>query len=155
MEFDTNDTKSEFSKSETKSNNIPVDDLKKTRKAIKSAEKLKLQKLKNKEPTICDFNSNDFDTQELLRINIFSSQRNTRKSITTIEDIPISKFKDDDKVQTFLLKIKNAIASRATLKNKDTKPIIEFSGSNTDRIISIICDFCSCTEDDIIIHGSH
>lgn len=136
-----------------------IQKLTKTTKALKMAAKLKQQKNKDQSQTKnIDFNINNFDefaTHEFVKINIYITQRNSRKSITTIRDIPRSKFIDDDKVRTFMNKLKNIIASRATLKNKNTEPEIEISGSDIQRIIPLICDFCSCTNDDIVIHGGY
>lgn len=134
----------------------------KTRKALKTALKLKQiqqsqqsqqtqQKLQNY--NLCE-RYETFDAPKFFRINMHIVNRNSRKHITTIEGIPAFKFMDNEKTEKFLLKLRNAISARATLKNKLTNPIIEYSGDNVVKVIPLICDFCSCDETDIVVHGS-
>lgn len=125
-------------------------DYTKTRKALKTALKLKqshqIQQNQYEQHEM-------FDVPEFFKINIHIVNRNSRKHITTISGIPVSKFTDNEKVEKFLLKIRNAISARATLKNKTSNPIIEYSGNNIDKVIPLICKFCSCDDTDIVVHG--
>lgn len=131
----------------------------KTRKALKTALKLKqTQQLQQSQQTQQNYNLceryNTLDAPDFFRVNMHIVNRNSRKHITTIEGIPAFKFMDNEKTGKFLLKLRNAISARATLKNKTTNPIIEYSGDNVDKVIPLICDFCSCDETDIVVHGS-
>lgn len=122
----------------------------KTRKALKTALKLKQSQQIQQIPYE---QYNTFDAPEFFKINIHIVNRNSRKHVTTIDGIPVSKFTDNEKVERFLVKIRNAISARATLKNKTSNPIIEYSGDNVDKVIPLICDFCSCDVSDIVVHG--
>lgn len=133
-------------------------DLTKTRKAIKTAQKIKQDKIeKQSQNEIVQDTSNvinNMNVTEFFKINIYITKRNSRKHITTIENIPPNKFNDREKVDRFMSKFKTIIASRATLKNKDDNPIIEFSGDCVERIIPLLCEFTSCDKSDIVIHGT-
>jgi translation initiation factor 1 (eIF-1/SUI1) len=89
-----------------------------------------------------------------LEINIRVSQRNGRKSITTIEDMPAELFNNTTRIEQFLSKLKTLIASRATIKSDDDgNKFIEFSGNKVDTVINWICDFAQCSASNIKIHG--
>jgi len=150
--------------------NIPTKINFKTNKAQKNAEKIKKLKesteltLTNNEKinysqhnNIVSINDDalfdDIANNEFNKINIHFTHRNSRKYITTIENIHPKYFQNQDKTNIFLTKIKTIMSSRATLKYTNDKYIIELSGNNISKIISLLCDFCQCEESDIIIHG--
>ena len=113
-------------------------------KALKHIETLK------KEEVVEDFNTNDdFFNNEYFIVSIRVKQRNSRKHITTIEDIP-EKFLKKDKIDIFLVKLRNAISSRATLK--DGK-YIEVSGNKVDIMTRLLCEYLNCSTDMIKIYG--
>ena len=86
-------------------------------------------------------------------VNIRVKQRNSRKYTTTIENIPEKYFIDKDKLKTFLVKLRNAISSRATFKDEQNIKFIEVSGNKTAIIVKHLCCFLDCSPKIIKIHG--
>jgi translation initiation factor 1 (eIF-1/SUI1) len=147
----------------------------KTPKALKLAhlnQKNRLEKQKKKHSSkeneftndfTNDFTNKDFfdakiifddeKITEFLKINIRVHQRNARKFITSVAGIPSNRFDDIIKVEKLMFKLKNAISARATIKNKDSEPVIEMAGNKIELIIPIICAFVPCNTSDIIVHG--
>jgi len=157
--FDNNENDDEQSEKIENSNNTEKTKYSriKSRKALKTENKLKQLKQEKNGNNLEEndnLDENLFDTNIFYKINIRIAKRNSRKHITTIENIPINKFNNEEKTEKFLVKLRNAISSRATLKNKTTEPIIEVSGNKIDNMIPIICDFCQCKIADVIIHGA-
>ncbi len=135
-----------------------------TPKAIKNANKIKQNKSsssnqndKNDKDDLfeqIDFNDfNKFNEEDFVKINIHVFQRQARKHITIIENIPNDRFTNNDLINNFLVKLKNKISARATIKKQDDHYIIEVSGDKVNLIVPLVCEFMNCTSDDIVIHG--
>jgi translation initiation factor 1 (eIF-1/SUI1) len=88
-------------------------------------------------------NINDFT------VNIRVNQRNSKKYITTIENIPLKFFENKEETYKMIKKMRDTLASRATIK----KDIIEISGNKIKLIIPIIQEFTNCSLSDIKVHG--
>jgi translation initiation factor 1 (eIF-1/SUI1) len=100
-----------------------------------------------------DFNfSNNFE-EDYYIVNLRVKQRNSRKYITTIENIPVKFLTDKNKLDAFLVKLRNAISSRATYKEEKDEKFIEVSGNKTEIIIKLLCKFLNCSSDSIKVHG--
>ncbi len=102
-------------------------------------------------------------TQEKIRI--LSKNRNGRKYITTIHNIPDEYFERPD-FKDFLKTIKMKLTTHATIKyegdedsdsdkekssKSSPKRIVEFSGWNRPKVIEIICSYFECKEEDLNI----
>ena len=134
-----------------------------TRKAIKHREKL----MKNAKKTGTPNQSIQLDSlpyirkDEMLdefdsvRVHIRSVQRNSRKSITTIEGIPERVFNDPTRLSELLEKLQKGIATRATHKfdAESKQHIIETSGNRLSIMAKIISEELGCSIDDIVTHG--
>lgn len=128
-----------------------------TRKALKNAEKLLLAKTKKTSDNMSNIQthkSNVINSEiDTFTINIIVTQRNGKKSTTTIENIPNHYFNDKDYVDNMLIELRNKIATRATWKFKDEENIIEFSGNKAAEAKRWVCKFTDCNPDNVIIHG--
>jgi len=100
-----------------------------------------------------DFVDNFTLDNDYFIINLRIKQRNSRKYTTTIENIPDKFLIDKDKLNNFLVKLRNAISSRATFKEENNIKFIEVSGNKTEIIIKLLCEYLNCTDDMIRIHG--
>jgi len=107
-------------------------------------------------PDIDDYVFNDntnFLDEEYFIVNLRVKQRNARKYITTIENIPLKYLSNTDKLNNFLIKLRNAISSRATFKKEKDEQFIEVSGNKTDIMVKLLCEFLDCSSDMIKVHG--
>ena len=115
--------------------------------------------VKSKQPKQSDiFNDTNHFTSsgimDVYTINIRTSNRNSRKYTTTIENIPERYFEDEPKMKNMIKKIQIAIASRATLKKcKDENKYIEFSGNKVDVVIKLLNEELQCGLENIKLHG--
>lgn len=136
--------------------------LNKTRKALKNQQLLKNKSQHSNQSSNQSSNQpfqiqqNDIDLLDKNNylINIKSIQRNGRKYITTIENMPEHFFSNEDNVKHFLDEIKHIISSRATIKkNNNNEYYIEMSGNKVEIIIPIIKKYTNCSNENIVIHG--
>jgi translation initiation factor 1 (eIF-1/SUI1) len=97
-------------------------------------------------------NDNFFDNDYFI-INLRVKQRNARKYITTIENIPHKYLDDKEKLDQFLIKLRNKISSRATFKEENGLKFIEVSGNKTDIMVGLLEEYLNCTTDCIKVHG--
>ena len=101
--------------------------------------------------------SNDaFGFVETPDINIRVIQRNARKTITIIEDLPSKLFENDELLDTMLTELRTKISARACVKTTDDgKYIIETSGNRVKIMSEVICKYTKCDISSIKIHGVH
>ncbi len=132
----------------------------KSKKALKHLEAIKqintVEKKENivevdKQDEYLNNNINDFPDFHIVSVRVM--QRNARKFITTIEDIP-DKFLIKEKLDTFLITLRNSIASRATLKEKNNIKYIEVSGNKIEIIVAVLKNYLKCSDDMIRVHGN-
>jgi translation initiation factor 1 (eIF-1/SUI1) len=127
----------------------------KTPKALKNETKLS-KLIENVDPECEGKMVDDYliEPTDAIQINIRISQRNGRKSITTIEDIPQKIFANSVKVDNYVKKLASLLATRSTIKtNTQGNKYIEYSGSNVQKVIKWICEFVGCDESNIKVHG--
>ena len=121
---------------------------------IRSSKGLKHLETLKKSVEIEEFNNDDdFFNNDYFVVNIRVKQRNSRKHTTTIEDIP-DKFLLKDKLDIFLVKLRNAISSRATYKEDKNGKYIEVSGNKTDIMLNLLSEYLNCSKDMIKVHGN-
>jgi translation initiation factor 1 (eIF-1/SUI1) len=146
------------SDSDLESKNIK--NLLKTPKAIKNSKKNKDYKLidtNNNDDSFLTLNSfqyqhNIIDDSIFENIHIRCCQRNSRKTITTIEGICSVFFNDSNKVENLLKNLRRG--TRATYKyDKISGHIIEISGNKVDNMIESLCKYVGCDHSQIIVHG--
>lgn len=132
----------------------------KSNKALKHLEAIKQINTVEKKENIVEVdeqdeylntNINDFPDFHIVSVRVM--QRNARKFITTIEDIP-NKFLIKEKLDTFLITLRNSIASRATLKEKNNIKYIEVSGNKIEIIVAVLKNYLKCSDDMIRVHGN-
>ena len=97
-------------------------------------------------------NENLFD-DEFFTINVRVKQRNSRKYITTIENIPDKYLIDKIKLDAFLVKLRNKISARATFKEEKGVKFIEVSGNKTEIMVKVLTEYLECSSDCIKVHG--
>jgi len=162
---DSETKKDKVSESESKQTSDAI--LSKTRKALKNQQRIKEAKKKQmktpeKSPDMAVSSVFDsFQNQQNMMsnfdntINIRCCQRNSRKSITTIEDINPIFFENSEKVAKLLGDLRRSSGTRATHKiDKETSAnIIEISGKKVEPMIQAICKHVNITEDKIHVHG--
>ena len=99
------------------------------------------------------YDNNDLVEDDYFIVNLRIKQRNTRKYTTTIENIP-EKYLSKDNLNAFLIKLRNAISTRATFKEEKNIKFIEVSGNKTDIIIKLLCEYLNCSTESIRVHGN-
>lgn len=97
-------------------------------------------------------NDNFFEDDYFI-INLRVKQRNARKYITTIENIPHKYLDDKERLDQFLVKLRNKISSRATFKEENGLKFIEVSGNKTDIMVRLLEEYLNCSSDSIKVHG--
>ena len=100
------------------------------------------------------FSNDNFFDDEYFIVNVRVKQRNSRKYITTIENIPDKYLDDKDKLDEFLVKLRNKISSRATYKEEKGVKFIEVSGNKTDIMVRLLKEYLDCSSDCIKVHGA-
>jgi translation initiation factor 1 (eIF-1/SUI1) len=121
---------------------------------IRSSKGLKHLETLKKSVEIEEFNNNDdFFNNDYFVVNIRVKQRNSRKHTTTIEDVP-DKYLLKDKLDIFLVKLRNAISSRATYKEDKNGKYIEVSGNKTDIMVDLLSEYLNCSKDMIKVYGN-
>jgi translation initiation factor 1 (eIF-1/SUI1) len=140
-------------------------ELTKTRKALKTAQKIKeanQKKKGNSDDTLdvtTSFALDSFQNQQSMmsesffnKIHIRIRARNSRKAITTIEGIEASFFSDKEKVSKLLKAL--SCGTRATLKkDEEGNNIIETSGKKIELMAKALCEHVGCTNAQIHING--
>ena len=100
-----------------------------------------------------DMTNDNFFDNDYFTINLRVKQRNSRKYITTIENIPHKFLDDKEKLDLFLVKLRNKISSRATFKDENGLKFIEVSGNKTEIMVKLLEEYLNCTTDCIKVHG--
>ena len=100
-----------------------------------------------------DMTNDNFFDNDYFTINLRVKQRNSRKYITTIENIPHKYLDDKEKLDLFLVKLRNKISSRATFKDENGLKFIEVSGNKTEIMVKLLEEYLNCTTDCIKVHG--
>jgi translation initiation factor 1 (eIF-1/SUI1) len=154
------------------SNSVPNGSVTMTRKALKHKEKLARKAkesaaaaaavtddLEASSGSLSVFEKmqvpNGMADTDFVRVHIRNVQRNSRKSVTTIEGIPKEFFENKSKLLKFMNKLQKAIATRATHKVDEAtgQNIIETSGNKAAIMAKIICEEVECGPGDIVLHG--
>lgn len=129
-------------------------DKKRLLKSVKGLKNLEKQSQNDKSisafETIVNLNPVETINIDDYIINIRVSQRNSKKYTTTIENIPSHFFDNKEVTNLMIKKMRDILASRATIK-KDN--IIEVSGNKIYLIIPIIQEYTNCSLSCIKVHG--
>ncbi len=183
QDLDASDAASEVSDavsntlSDTKSlsNLMTSNDPFKTRKALKSEQRLKERKdqkdqkrksSKSTEEEIDDCTSTSvldgFRNQQDMepdyvfdKIHIRCCQRNSRKTITTIEGIQPSFFDEANRpiLKNLMTALKNGTRATHKFDDETSTNIIEISGNKIENMIQALTKHVGCERSNIVVHG--